>query len=66
MPENVTAHLDTLMSVLFLITLLLYIIPAAMGPTWRGRAQLTGRAAIMTLVIGLVVALVASARWFMR
>jgi hypothetical protein len=52
--------------VLFLITLLLYIIPAAMGPTWRERVQWTGRAAIMTLAIGFVVALIASARWFMR
>jgi len=66
MPDTIAAQLDTLMSVLFLLALLLYIIPAALGPTSRGRLWWMGRAAVVTLGIGLVVALIASARWFMR
>ena len=66
MPDNVTAQLDILMQALFLLTLLLYIIPAALGPGSRERVRWMRRAAIVTLAIGFVVALAASARWFVR
>jgi hypothetical protein len=66
MPENIDARLDIVMRALLLITLLLYITPAALGPSSRGRVRWMSRAAIVTLSIGLALALVASARWFMR
>ncbi len=66
MLQEIDAQLDMIMQALFLLTLLLYIIPAAMGPTSRGKVQWMGRTAIVTLAIGIVVALIASARWFMR
>jgi len=66
MPENIDARLDTVMRALLLLTLLLYIAPAALGPSSRGKVRWMRRAAIVTLGIGLVLALVASARWFMR
>jgi hypothetical protein len=66
MPENMDARLDIIMRALLLLTLLLYIAPAALGPSARGKVRWIGRTAILTLGIGLVLAMVASARWFMR
>jgi sterol desaturase/sphingolipid hydroxylase (fatty acid hydroxylase superfamily) len=66
MPENMDARLDMLMRAFFLLTVLLYLAPAALGPSARGKLRWMGRAAIWTLGLGLVLALVASARWFVH
>jgi hypothetical protein len=61
---NVTTDLDGLMSVLFLLTLALYLAPASFGPqfgdAWRPWMR---RAATATLGLALLTAAVASLRW---
>jgi hypothetical protein len=65
--STIERHLETLMPVLSLLTLLLYLAPAAFGREFAARHRpWMQRAAIVTLTAGVVVALVASARWFMR
>lgn len=65
--STIESHLETLMPVLSLLALLLYLAPAALRPEFAARHRpWMQRAAIVTLAIGIVVALIASARWFMR
>ncbi len=66
MPQVTSSEIETLLRALALISLLLYLAPAAFGPNARwGRAWLH-RAAAATLVVAFIVALAASVRWFLR
>jgi hypothetical protein len=62
MPE-----LDQLLSALFLVALLLYLIPAVFGlgrsAEWQ---RLIQRGAILTLGTAIAIAVVASVIWFLR
>ena len=60
------SNIDTLMRVLVLLALLFYLAPGVFGrgsPTSRVWLR---RAAVVCLALGLVVALAASVRWFLR
>jgi len=67
MLPNLTPELDQLLSALFFVALLLYLIPAAFGlassPEHRRRFYL---AATVTLGTAIVIAVVASVVWFTR
>jgi len=59
--------LDQLLSALFLVALLLYLIPAVFGLGGSAeRRQWFLRAAIITLATAIAIAVVASVIWFTR
>jgi hypothetical protein len=62
---NMTLELDRLLSALFFVALLLYLIPAAFGigssPKHRKWFQL---AALITLTIAIAIAVIATVIWF--
>ena len=58
--------LDRPMQVLLLATILFYLAPAALGPNGARLAPWMRRAAVATLALGMIVALIASVRWFLR
>jgi hypothetical protein len=64
---NSMPNLDQLLSALFLVALLLYLIPAVFGvgrsEEWRQWVQ---RGAILTLGTAIAIALVATVIWFLR
>lgn len=65
MPKPASAQLETLMQVLALVTLLLYLAPAAFGPEFAAKSRpWLHRAAVATLAVGVFVALLASFHWF--
>jgi hypothetical protein len=57
--------LDQLLRALFLVALLLYLIPAVFGSSVE-RHLWFQRGAILTLVIAIAIAVVASVIWFIR
>ena len=67
MLPNLMPDLDQLMSALFLVALLLYLIPPAFGlgrsAEWRRWIQ---RGAILTLGTAIAIAVLASVIWFLR
>ena len=65
MPENMDARLDMLMRALFNDLIVVYN-SGRTGTIGARKSPLDGRAAIVTLAIGLVIALVLSALWFVR
>jgi len=60
---NLMPELDQLLSALFLVALLLYLIPAVFG---LGRRRWIQRGAILTLGTAIAIAVVASVVWFLR
>jgi hypothetical protein len=58
--------LDRPMQVLMLATIALYLAPAALGQRGARLAPWMRRAAVATLALGMVIALIASVRWFLR
>jgi hypothetical protein len=65
--SDIERHLETLMQILSLLALLLYLAPAAFGREFAARHRpWMHRAAIVTLAAGVLIALAATARWFMR
>jgi len=67
MLPNLMPELDQLLSALFLVALLLYLIPAVfgLGSSTKGR-QWFQRGAILTLGTAIAIAVVASVIWFTR
>ena len=67
MLPNLMPELDQLISALFLVALLLYLIPAVfgLGRSAEGR-QWFRRGAILTLGTAIAIAVVASVIWFTR
>ena len=67
MLPNLMPELDQLLSALFLVALLLYLIPAVfgLGSSTEGR-QWFQRGAIITLGTAIAIAVVASVIWFTR
>jgi hypothetical protein len=62
-----TPNLDQLLSALFLVALLLYLIPAVFGLGGSAeRRRWFQRGAILTLGTAIAIAVVASAIWFTR
>jgi hypothetical protein len=67
MLQNLMPELDQLLSALFLVALLLYLIPAAFGLGGSvERRRWFQRAAILTLGTAIAIAVAASVMWFVR
>ncbi len=60
------SNIDTLMRVLALLALLFYLAPGVFGRDSPTSQVWLRRGAVACLALGLVVALAASVRWFLR
>jgi len=64
-PQNLASDLEQLLTALFLVALLLYLIPATFGlGNSSERQRWLQRGAIVTLAAALAIAIAASVIWF--